>query len=93
MFRYILYPLFGVAVLAAYALSAAAGVDVSSVDTERTRMPATLAGQPAEYGSAPVIWRTAFHGPAAAPRETRGGGGGGFYVGTGGGFSGGFGGK
>lgn len=100
MMRYLFYPVFGAAVLGGYAWTALEGVDVTSVDTTRSAIPTTLApvgAGPETYATAPIVWRTGFHGPGAYTPTYYGGGGtsgGGssYGGGGGGGFWGGFGG-
>ena len=95
MSKYILYPLFGIAVVGAYGVTAATATDVTSVPTQRGTIPNEYRQG---YAAAPIVWRTAFHGPAAyRPAYTGSGssgtGGGYYYGGGGGGGFGGLGGK
>ena len=62
------------------------GVDVTSVDTQRSQVPAQYASQPGRLPAAPIIWRTGFHGPGASQVRTRRSGGG--FFGGGGGYGG-----
>ncbi len=92
MLKYIFYPVFGFGVLGAYGLSAATATDMTSVQAQRSTVPTEYRGS---YATAPIIWRTGFHGPAAyQPTYSSGssGSGGGYYGGSSGGYYGGFGG-
>lgn len=85
MLRHLLYPAFGLIVLGGYAVVASRGIDAASPQVRRGTVPAAYRGS--GLSAAPIIWYTAFHGPAAyRPRTSSGGG----YVGGGyGGFGGG----
>lgn len=92
MLKYILYPLFGLGVVGFYGISAATATDVTSVQTQRSTVPPEHRGS---FATAPILWRTGFHGPAAyRPSYSSGSsggsgyGGGGGYYGGGGGFGG-----
>ena len=91
MWRFILYPLFGLAVIGAYAASAMTGTDITTVKTQRRTLPkdANIRGG-VPYGVAPIIWYTGFHGPQAYRPRYNGSSGsyrrsGGSYGGFGGG--------
>jgi hypothetical protein len=91
--KWVLYPVFGLSVLGAYGASTTSGVDMTSVDTRRTTMPAEYRSAGA-YRAAPIIWRTGFHGPAAyRPPTSYSSGSSGSSGYSGGGYYGGFGGK
>ena len=89
MLKYFFYPVFGLAVVGGYGVSAATATDASSVSTQRSTVPAQYRGS---YAAAPIVWRTGFHGPAAYRAASSGSSGSsrGGYVG--GGYYGGFGG-
>jgi len=92
MLKYVLYPMFGLSVLGFYGVTAATATDMTSVQTQRSTIPAEYRSG-GSFRSAPIIWRTGFHGPAAyRPSYSSGssyGGsgyrGGGYYGGFGGG--------
>lgn len=85
MLKYLFYPVFGTAVLGLYGLTASSGVDVGASGVQRSVIPAQYRAQ-GMYRTAPIIWRTSFHGPAAyRPQTSSGSGGVGYY----GGYSGG----
>ena len=95
MLKYIFYPLFGLGVVGAYGVTAASATDVTSVQTQRSTVPAEYLGN---YAAAPIIWRTGFHGPSAyqptySSSSSSSSGGGYYYSGSSGGGFGGFGGK
>ena len=97
MFKLLLYPIFGIAVIGAYAGAAASGSDLSSVPTSHSAVPAQYRAAGA-WQAAPLVWKTGFHGPAAyVPPTIRYSGGGGYggsrRYGGGGYYGGGFGGK
>lgn len=92
MLKYILYPMFGLGVVGFYGISAATATDATSVPTQRSTVAPEHRGT---FATAPIVWRTGFHGPAARrPTYSSGSrGGGGVYLGGGSyGSSGGFGG-
>lgn len=89
--RYVLYPLFGIFVIGGYAVSAMTSADMSSTPTTHTTLPPGVMAGPG-LTTAPVVWRTGFHGPAAYEPVSSGGSsgsgssyGGGYYGGFGGG--------
>jgi hypothetical protein len=90
MLKSLLYPAFGTIIIGGYALSGISATDVSTTQVQRSTLPAPYRGTPAAYGTAPIIWRTGFHGPGAY-QPSYGGSGGGTY--GGGGYGGGWGGK
>jgi len=88
MLKYILYPIFGVSVLGAYALSASVATDVGTTVTSRSKQlpPVAGSGSSGGYAAMPIIWYTGFHGPSRyVPSSSSSGGYGGSY----GGYSGG----
>ena len=64
MWKYLLYPAFGLGVLGAYGSVAFGGRDVTSVDVRRGAVPAGYRNA-TNFAAVPIIWRTGFHGPAA----------------------------
>ena len=91
MLKWIFYPVFGLGVLGAYGASSMSGTDMTSVNTRRSTLTTEqVAG--GGYRTAPIVWRTGFHGPAAYRPPTYSSGssgsgrsGGGYYGGIGGG--------
>ncbi|MEM9193851.1 MAG: hypothetical protein AAGF12_32045 [Myxococcota bacterium] len=86
MLKYLFYPIFGTAVLGGYAMSASSATDISSVNTQRSTIPAQYRAA-GGFAAAPVVWRTGFHGPSAyrpsysSSSGSSYGGGGGYYYG------------
>ena len=59
--RHLLYPLFGVTVIAVYTYTAVMGIDPFATSTERRSMPPEARSQPAGPGAA-VFWYGGMHG-------------------------------
>ncbi len=59
--RHLLYPLFGVIVIAVYVYTATMGIDPFASSAERRQMPPEVRSQPAGPGAA-VFWYGGLHG-------------------------------
>jgi hypothetical protein len=95
MLKYVLYGIFGLTIVGGYGVMAAMGRSGHVYGEQGVRVQVPPSADPTTYQSAPVIWRTGFHGPAArvidyTPRRRTYGGSG--YGGSGRGY-GGYGGK